>query len=533
MFMSLFSSMRVDLPKSTYFQKRVSGTAVYQYTRHFRDSNGKPRHNSSMIGILDEESNRLIPNSNYFDINHISSPVSSFYSVQQYGYPFVFYHLCDSLGLSSILSSIFPDSWKEIVTTACYILIEGSTMDYLDLWQDNSFSLSSQQMNGKSCSRLFSSINEEQIHSFFLQWIKHFSENDCYFYDVTSISSYSGNIDMVEYGYNRDHEDLAQINIGMFCHNATRLPVYYEVYNGSLTDKMNLPYVIDNINELGIQNITLIMDGGFFDKERIHSLDNGSYSYTMGMPSHLKISKEIIKKYGNKITVFQNKLKKHPEYCLDLKQNIFDKERRILLCYNEVLHSDMMNGLMEKLELMEKELKGLKRYPKSHEHKYKKYFNLYETENGFRFSKNIDNINEICESFGYFLLFGNDMKTEAEELLYYYRAKDADEKIFMAIKNYMEGNRIRTHNSATTNGKIFIIFLTLIIRTELYRKLEDYLIQHHMSLKKALCKLNDIKIVQNGVESSRLLKCLTKEQRTLLALLNCDKLLEDSLSIHY
>ena len=35
------------------------------------------------------------------------------------------------------------------------------------------------------------------------------------FYDISSISSYSKKIEGVEWGYNRDKERLAQINIGM------------------------------------------------------------------------------------------------------------------------------------------------------------------------------------------------------------------------------------------------------------------------------------------------------------------------------
>lgn len=250
-----------------------------------------------MIGILDEISKLLIPNDNYFKMNGSAPPVSAFHTVLQYGYPFVFCHLCESLGLTSILSDTFSDSWEDMITAACYILLDGSTMDYIDCWQENSFSLSSHQLNGKSISRLFASIDDEHIHCIFTKWIQRFSDNDCYFYDVTSISSYSGNLDYAEYGYNRDHEYLAQINIGMFCHNVTRLPEYYEVYNGSLTDKINLPYVIDNI---GIRKISVIMDGGFFDKERISSLDKETYTYTMGIPSHLKISFKNIKRNHKK-----------------------------------------------------------------------------------------------------------------------------------------------------------------------------------------------------------------------------------------
>ncbi len=35
----------------------------------------------------------------------------------------------------------------------------------------------------------------------------------------------------VEQGYNRDHEKLNQFNVGMFCNESTRFPLYYNHYD--------------------------------------------------------------------------------------------------------------------------------------------------------------------------------------------------------------------------------------------------------------------------------------------------------------
>jgi len=62
-------------------------------------------------------------------------------------------------------------------------------------------------------------------------------------YDVTSISSYSQAMPAVERGYNRDSDDLAQYNLDMFCDECSKTPLYYNRYNGSLTNKTNLSYL--------------------------------------------------------------------------------------------------------------------------------------------------------------------------------------------------------------------------------------------------------------------------------------------------
>lgn len=78
------------------------------------------------------------------------------------------------------------------------------------------------------------------------------SEGKSVCYDVTSISSYATNMTDVERGYNWDHEDLCQFILGMFCDEETKIPLYYNRYNGSLSDRTNLAYVLANANALGI-----------------------------------------------------------------------------------------------------------------------------------------------------------------------------------------------------------------------------------------------------------------------------------------
>ena len=82
-------------------------------------------------------------------------------------------------------------------------------------------------------------------------------------YDVTSISSYSQEMVSVERGYNRDGKDLAQFNLGMFCDEVSKTPLYYDRYSGSLTDRTNLSSVLANAKSVGINKVKMVLDGGF------------------------------------------------------------------------------------------------------------------------------------------------------------------------------------------------------------------------------------------------------------------------------
>ena len=54
-------------------------------------------------------------------------------------------------------------------------------------------------------------MKEEDRKEFLKRWRKEASTGKACFNDITSISSYSRENELVEFGYNKDHEDLPQI----------------------------------------------------------------------------------------------------------------------------------------------------------------------------------------------------------------------------------------------------------------------------------------------------------------------------------
>jgi hypothetical protein len=80
----------------------------------------------------------------------------------------------------------------------------------------------------------------------------------------------------------------------------------------------------------------------------------------------------------------------------------------------------------------------------------------------------------------------------------------------------MQGGRVRTHNERTTDGKIFVTFVALAIRSYMLGKLGKYIAVHSTSLKKVLNKLENI-IVVSAAGGCRFAKALTKQQKDILA----------------
>ena len=67
--MELDKSVQVELPKHGIAYKKVSGkTYVYYVTVAYRNERGKPTCDRISIGCLDEETEKLMPNRNYYEV---------------------------------------------------------------------------------------------------------------------------------------------------------------------------------------------------------------------------------------------------------------------------------------------------------------------------------------------------------------------------------------------------------------------------------------------------------------------------------
>lgn len=521
--MSILQNMLVDIPDGNGVHTKIAGAKgeryVYKYTHYFRNAEGKPRNRAILIGKVDSTTGKMKPNNNYFEIFKVTPNIPDA-TVWDYGYSYLALKCSNDMGLTSCLNEIFGIQAMDIIVSAAYIIREGSTMDAIDDWLDRTLIPGySKHLNSQNTSKLFESISPSKTHEFFKKWISLSLTGDNVCYDVTSISSYSRTMTDVEYGYNRDGENLPQFNIGMFCDENSKIPLYFNRYNGSLTDKTNLSYVLENAGAVGLKDIKFVVDGGFISEECIRNLSTHSKAFTIGIPSHLAIANDMIKSRSKIIEKYVNKLLDYDIYCVENHIDYYGIRGRLMLFYDPMNHAQLCNEMSDRIRLLTTELSKLKRYPSSKLKRYLQYFKItkHSDDNGFDFVVDFDKVDLLRQRKGFFLIFSTDNESTHNEILYHYRAKDAAEKLFDQLKVDMQGGRIRTHNEQTTNGKAFVIFIALAIRTYMLGKLGNYISDKTTSLKKIFNKLTNISIVTNNGET-RFTKALTKEQKSILAI---------------
>lgn len=520
--MALNRNIKVKLPenKCSFSTPNKKGEIyVYYLLSSKRVSKNKVVHTRALIGLLDKETNMLIPNSKYYELfekNNCTQFVPN--EIRQYGNYYLFYRIVSDNGLWEIIKEVFEMDCEKILTIAMYMLSEQDAMYYLDDYCDNNYVINNTYVTGNDATNVFKRIDLNKRQRFFNEWVKRRKDNECIAYDVTSIPSYAKAISEVDYGYNRDKENLPQINLGMFYGEESCTPLFYDVYNGAITDKVHFEAMMKYAKSYNINNVSLIMDRGFYKQENLEYLYKQQIPFIMGISNSIAQVSQIIEEEREKIISTRNKLKYQLTNGASYEIKIKDIPFRLNLYYNHQKYNDELSILLEKVERLTNELEKVKTLKE--DTKYKKYFDIaIKEDNTFTYSVNYERLDQEQKKLGFYALLTSRMNHQIDEVLATYRRKDSIEKTFDNLKNFIDSSRLRTHINETTEGKIFVTFISLIIKAKIDEVIHCKLIKENISAKKLINQLKNIKIVQL-YSGENYISPLTAKQKKILEAFN-------------
>lgn len=516
--MALDSSVKVDLPEHGIAYKKVAGKRyVYYVTACYRNEKGTPTCERSSIGRLDEESGKLIPNRNYYEI-YLKQPAPIATGIYSCGVDHAVGAIASDLGITKLLRRYFPENFREILAVAQYMLSEGNVMYYLDDYTESHKTALNGCMDNAKCSKLFTSLRQEDILLFLREWMKHKKANEYVAYDVTSISSYAKNIEEAEWGYNRDKERLPQINLGMYYGEESGLPLYYRVYPGSISDKTHLKYMVSDNEFINGGKTRFVMDRGFYSADNLSFLAEHGYRFVTALPGALKYCTELIKKHRDEIVNHSEcMLGRGLPYGKAYEVTELGFRMKVHLYYDPDKAARESEALYELLDRQENDLRGMEEPPEK-KLRYDRYFFINRSKDGkLGYTRNHKAINEQLERCGFFLIAETDFRKTSAEILNIYRTRDVIEKSFDELKNELDMKRLRCHSSDTANGKIFAAFISLIIRSYMLNALSQYMQSSGYTFRKILIELDKIKCLDlNPGAKPRLLNPISKTAREIL-----------------
>ena len=515
----------IPLPSSNI---SITKSGKYQYVYHigkgYRNSKGQPASHRLSIGKLDENG-MLIPNENYFAIYDVQ-PADNIKvdSVLNFGDYFLLDTLAKDIGLAQVLRNVFGGVGDEMLLLAVYMSLTGQAFYRCETWCRETLTGRSKAMTSQRCTRVLEAIDEGKRMDFFRAWVHVRQQHEYLAYDVTSISSYVRGNNIVEFGYNRDHEQLPQINLGMYYGEESKLPIFYCTYPGSIVDKSHLPYMMQYNERLGIKDVCFVMDRGFYTESNVKSMAF-AHRFIVGVANHLALSKDIISKHGQTVMSSRYDIGLTGVKGIAVEDERYAFRSNIHLFYSNNKIADEERIFKAKLARWENDLREGKS-PKGAE----KYFHVKvnSKHKSIEVIRNHDAIDEKTRNLGYFLMMTTDLKKTPEEILDIYRRKDVIEKCFDELKNDLDMKRLQVHSEETMDGKMFIAFIGLILKTFVHNKLKDYLdANRSTSFAQVFDELRMIKAVKTK-DGMVLRNPLTKKQRSIL---ECFDKSEDMLDV--
>ncbi|MDR1052061.1 MAG: transposase [Deltaproteobacteria bacterium] len=521
--MTLDPKVQVELPSQGVIVRR-SGKhpTVYKVTETFRTEDGKPDNRRVGIGKYDSSTGMLIPNPKYFEFYGDGASkvevMPAFNTTRCIGGAFLIDHILTSLGVSNILAECFDRERASLIhTSALYMASRGNVFEgVLDFCED--FTYLERPLASSSASELFASITWDERMEFFKKWVNTQNSLGYLAYDVTSFSTYAKGIVDAEFGHNRDGEKLPQINLGCYLSESSGLPIFYVTYPGSIVDKSHLKNMMAYNKDLSISEVVYVLDFGFCSVDNIKYLSQTGFKYLLHVDRRYKETMAVLDNAREGILTMQN-LISDGVYGVSKKGNFYGVNGTMHVFCNPKLAEDQRKDLYRLVESKEELLIQHEKMSQKDIRPYKRFFSIYLDDNNKPiYNRDYIKIQSLERYCGFFCIF-TELDLTASQVLTIYRNKDLIEKCFDDVKNHIDMKRLRTHNSKTTDGKLFCSFISLIAVTEMMIKLRTIMRKKGWSKNSVFRDLEKIRIITTN-SNKRLENHLTKRQRIILDTFN-------------
>ena len=237
--------------------------------------------------------------------------------------------------------------------------------------------------------------------------------------------------------------------------------------------------------------------------------------FIISVPNSSLFAKDLIDKYRSEIVNHSKcRLGKNLPYAKAVIREDFGIRVKAHIYYNPAKAAAEEEILFDELERCECALREMSEPPARSLH-YDRYFKINRPkEGGVAFIRDNEKINAIISRLGFFIIVETDFEVSSLDVLMTYRQRDVVEKSFDDLKNELDMKRLHCHNDDTTEGKMFVAFFALILRSSMQNKLRTYLADTGLTFSSVLKELQKMKFVQTR-DGKKLLSPITKRQRDI------------------
>lgn len=517
------------------FIQRVGKYSYIYLIESYRNEKGEPRQRRTPIGKIDPKTGKKSYKPWYLEqlraaghATELSLTEKAFSvedvkrsTVREYGLFYFLKSISNHIGLMDCLSSAIPRCWQEVFVLACYLLASGDPFLYCEDWIHNTECLPVGSMTSQRISELLVMIRPEQRERFYGAWCSRRYEDEYLALDITSTSSYSELIADVEWGYNRDRENLPQINLCMLMGATSRLPIYQSVYSGSLRDVVTLETTLSRFDAVTEgRPVLIVMDKGFYSYRNITRMLGDAKcgkKFIISVPFSASFARKQVESERKDIDRVENTIVVNGESLRAVtKERAWSQGHKVYthIYYNAKKANGVREDLFAHVALLrEAAEKDPAKYAGNEE--YRQYLNIRESgksDTGFTVSIRSDVIEDELSTAGWLVIISNDVP-RAKEAIRIYRDKDVVEKGFLRLKCSLDLGRLRMHSQESMQNKVFVGFVALILLSEINRVMAEKNLYRSYTIKKLFKVLAKQRVQE--ICSQRIIYPATKEQRNI------------------
>ena len=534
----VFTDILVPMPARKRVTKYGSHSKNYVYEIVKRKSKDNPKDITVCVGIAVND-NELNPNEKYFDLHpeyvkQLPEQENLIFDSQIHiGSSALLRAASKKVGLDISLKECFP-GYEEIIQTLLeyYMVERESAAQLYKYYLFDHFTNLNYIPSETAISKLFNEyLSHERIQNFLQHWMekqlhKMNSSSVSIDFDSTNFNIGSKGLSSAERGKPKDEEGLPQINVAYFLDRKTGLPIYYDVYYGSIIDMEHCKSAVDKIHAVKPDvKCSFVMDRGYFSKSNLNYMLDQNYDFLCMGKDGIRLDNMIKENPIQEITRAANRVYAGI-YGIKSYGKAFetdDKDYYLYLYYNSATAVEELPRLQDYTEYYAKALVGKRDSHYNISNTYGKLINITMDEHNVIVSAepNYEYIDHYRDSCGYFWIVSTEDMT-IEEALSCYRHRDSIEKVFRGVKTDSDLNKMYVSSDEAFEAKSLLAFLTAVLRANIAMELKPYFFQYSSETTQTVLKEME-KIKAELIGKNYLLRCpLTAKQKQIFSFYEMD-----------
>lgn len=429
-----------------------------------------------------------------------------------------------------------PDYFGLLLDLATYMIVEQSNVaQHFHAYARNHPLLNPKMRiySDSTISWLYHNLPRDTSTDFLNWWNARMDHNQRIYisYDSTNKSCQAGDLNLAEPGKGKDNKKLPIVNVSIAHNQTLEVPLFYEIYPGSVNDVSQLQYLLKKLIEYNYKSLGFVLDRGYFSRANIDFMDANEIAFLMMVKGCKPLVSQLVDEH---IGTFETNRSCHIRgtglYGVTVERALYEgdtKTRYFHLCYSPEKMLKERCALEDTLALMAAEMERCKNSnwiaPEAYEQFFECQYHGEGDDRVFLFAKEkTDAISRALARCGFFCLITSEKMT-AEEAYLMYSGRDSTEKLFRADKTFLGSRSERVNSDNAFRAKIFNEFLALIVRSRFYtllkagfRKLKVK--RNYLTVPAAISELEKIEITRCNDERYVMSYALTRRQKEILAL---------------